>query len=387
MSSQAGNDIRELSAYLLRHWLILLFGGILGALLILFTFFVLIPPTYTAEVQIRISARVPSKVNNYYSLNLEEINAAKARASTCAEALKEPGLYQSLIGENQLSYTVEQLQKKVDITYKPNTEIVSLKVTADTSSEAELLASQLANTIPSFLNYSLRSGSAKIISPKIIASREERSLLLYFAVGFVGGMAAFAAVLLLAQAAFGLVISRDALTQQYNSPVLAELPRRKPLKHQTVLQCIHILQHCSSHQTNPSVIRIVEIGKPRTRSICYDIALKASETSHVLFIDMNSSPIMPAVTDIEKDNPNLSIHIAPLDKPIHELLKNSKTEFSQILIKDSFRKGFFHTDSLLPSEQIVLVVYRDFSLHTQISRCLEVLHLYQLPFLGFICLS
>ena len=344
MASQAGNDVRELASYIFRYWLIILIGGILGALLYWLTFILVIPPMYTAEVQIRISASLPSKVNTYQRLNLEDINAAKARASTCVEVLKEPSLYNTIIRENNLSYTVNQLQKKVSISRKADTEIISLKVTSKTSLEAENLARMFGLKIPVFLNFSLRGGSASVVSPSIIALQEERSSLLLLAVGFVGGISVLVAVLVLVKMILDLVISHDALIQQYGSPVFAEIPKLKVLRKQAVLNCAHTLQSFSSGQSLPSVIRIVEIGKRNNRSsVCYNIALAASKNSHVLLIDLDSSPSMPSIVEIQKKHPNISIYIAPLEQPVHELLEKSQTKFSHILIKDSFRKGSLHT--------------------------------------------
>ena len=120
----AGNDIRSLLTFILRHPLPLAIGGFAGMLSFLLVFGVIFPPAYVAEVQVRISASLPSRVNTTSRLNLEDINAAKARAATCAEVLKEPSLYQTVIQNNNLPYTVEQLQKKVQIVPKDRKSVV-----------------------------------------------------------------------------------------------------------------------------------------------------------------------------------------------------------------------------------------------------------------------
>lgn len=203
----AGNDIRSLLTFILRHPLPLAIGGLAGMLSFLLVFGVIFPPAYVAEVQVRISASLPSRVNTTSRLNLEDINAAKARAATCAEVLKEPSLYQTVIQNNNLPYTVEQLQKKVQIVPKADTEIISLRITARTAQEAKSLAEKFGGTVPNFLSYSVRTGSASAVTSDYIPLEEERlPLWLLTAAGVPLGMGAAVTLMILLKLFLDLVI-------------------------------------------------------------------------------------------------------------------------------------------------------------------------------------
>lgn len=403
MASQAGNDIRSLFAFVLRHPLLLAFGGFGGMLSFLLLFGAVFPPSYVAEVQVRISASLPSRVNTTSRLNLEDINAAKARAATCAEVLKEPSLYQSVIQNNSLPYTVEQLQKKVQIVRKTDTEIISLRITSRSAQEARSLAEQFGRTVPNFLTYSVRTGSASTVTSEYIPLEEDRPpLWLLTAAGLPFGSAAATASMVLWKLLLDLVICREDLLARYDCPVLAEIPEKGPARQRAVGDCAGFLFHLHPHphphphpskpEKRPHVLRLVSLGKNAgMQPVCRALAGAVSQNSGApaLLLSPASAEESPGggePSDIWEYKPNLFLCTLPGRRKVHSFLAGLPPEYAGILIQDSFQKGTFRAAPVQPKEQVVLVVERDRTTHGQIRHCLERLGLLQASVRGIILL-
>ncbi len=391
METRAGSDVRELIMLVLRHPLGLLIGGLAGMLSFLFLFGVFFPPTYTAEVQIRISASLPSRANTTTRLNLEDINAAKARAATCAEVLKGPSLYQSIIHENNLSYTVDQLQKKVKVDRKADTEIVSLKITSKSSQEAKALAEQFSLAAPSFLTFSVRTGSASTVSSNIIPLEDERLPLWALAVlGIPFGGGAFSVLLIAAKMLLDLVVCRDDLVTQYDIPILGEIPSRLLDRQQYVSSCSQVLLHLSERE-GQSMIRLAGLVKPEIfESLAYALAEAIAKNSSVLLIGPQCQPAVAEETPeslVYEHKPGFFRCELPENGNAAELLSSLQAKHPCLLISDSFSRGAPRAIPLQPAEQIVMIVKRDYTAHVQIRRCLEAIRLYRVPVLGFIFIA
>ena len=389
MAAQSGEDIRQLAAFILRHKIIPVFGALVGLILIGIARF-LFPSGYTAIVQIRISTRTPLQEKSSPPLSLEELNAAKTRAATCAEILKSPGFYQSVILNHSLSDTVEQLQKKIEVIHKSDTEIISLQITSNTSEDTGSLASKVELEAPKFLSKTLRTGSANLITSNIITQTDTPSNAALIAMGIFFGAAGSTICLVLFKMSTDLVISGDDLVMQYKSPVLAEIPDRIPFQQQAIENCNQMLHHLIKPTDNPSIIHMIGLGNIKDFSLfCNGLAEAASKISSILLVDTASTSEVsspkgnnnPIVQD-----PDLNICTASLEN-LPDILSKSQMEFRQVLIKDLFQQRMFHTSSLQPLEHIVLVVQRDWAFHSHIRRCLEMIHLLHLPFLGFILLE
>ncbi len=389
MTAQAGEDIRQLAAFILRHKIIPVLGALVGLILIgIIRFF--FPSDYTAIVQIRISTRTPLQEKSSPTLSLEELNAAKTRAATCAEILKSPGFYQSVILNHSLSDTVEQLQRKIEIVHKTDTEIISLKITSNTSEDAGSLASKVELEAPKFLSKTLRTGSANLITSNIITQTDTPSNAALITMGIFFGAASSTICLILFKMSTDLVISGDDLIMQYKSPVLAEIPDKAPFRQQAVENCNQILRHLIKPTDGPSIIRMIGLGKVNDFSLfCDELAESASKISSILFIDTGAAlEVSPSKVNNKPNvqNPNLNIRTASFEN-LSDILSKSQMEFPQILIKDLFEQRIFHASPLQPLEHIVLVVQRDWAFHSHVRRCLEMVHLLHLPFIGFILLE
>lgn len=395
MSSQAENDIRSLLAFVLRHPLVLFVGGFIGMLSFLLLFGVVFPPLYTAEVQIRISASLPSRVNTVTPLNLEDINAAKARAATCAEVLEGPSLYQSIIKHNNLTYSVSELQKKVQVVRKSDTEIISLIISDKSSEKVKILANYFSLSAPNFLMYSVRTGSASTISSDIIPMEDERPpLWLLMLMGIPVGAGSLGVLLIIIKMLLDLVICQEDLSIQYHYPVLAKVSSREFSKKQAA-SCARLMFCLSEQEGGVCCIRIAGFRKTaKLSSLCRKIANSVSGRYSVTVLDpdartefsvkKNLEPVFGADTKFSgnmdsahsctEDDKQMSLEIPP-------------TQYTHILIKDFFQKGIFHTFPLQPSEKVVLVVEQDCTPHSQILHCLECLRLYHASVLGFIFLT
>jgi len=390
----AGNDIRSLLTFILRHPLPLAIGGFAGMLSFLLVFGVIFPPAYVAEVQVRISASLPSRVNTTSRLNLEDINAAKARAATCAEVLKEPSLYQTVIQNNNLPYTVEQLQKKVQIVPKADTEIISLRITARTAQEAKSLAEKFGGTVPNFLSYSVRTGSASAVTSDYIPLEEERlPLWLLTAAGVPLGMGAAVTLMILLKLFLDLVICHEDLTVQYDCPVLADIPEKNPARQRAVSDCAGFLFRRSNAEERSDVIRFVSLGKTtRMQSVCRALtgAVSQNRNAPALLLSTLAAGDSPGddgdPSDIWEYKPNLFLCTLPGRRRVHSFLASLQPEYGSILIQDSFQKGTFRSAPVQPEERVVLVVERDRTTHRQIRRCLERLELAQASVMGIILL-
>lgn len=360
----------------------------------LLVFGVIFPPAYVAEVQVRISASLPSRVNTTSRLNLEDINAAKARAATCAEVLKEPSLYQTVIQNNNLPYTVEQLQKKVQIVPKADTEIISLRITARTAQEAKSLAEKFGGTVPNFLSYSVRTGSASAVTSDYIPLEEERlPLWLLTAAGVPLGMGAAVTLMILLKLFLDLVICHEDLTVQYDCPVLADIPEKNPARQRAVSDCAGFLFRRSNAEERSDVIRFVSLGKTtRMQSVCRALtgAVSQNRNAPALLLSTLAAGDSPGddgdPSDIWEYKPNLFLCTLPGRRRVHSFLASLQPEYGSILIQDSFQKGTFRSAPVQPEEQVVLVVERDRTTHRQIRRCLERLELAQASVMGIILL-
>ena len=336
MTAQAGEDIRQLAAFILRHKIIPVLGALVGLILIgIIRFF--FPSDYTAIVQIRISTRTPLQEKSSPTLSLEELNAAKTRAATCAEILKSPGFYQSVILNHSLSDTVEQLQRKIEIVHKTDTEIISLKITSNTSEDAGSLASKVELEAPKFLSKTLRTGSANLITSNIITQTDTPSNAALITMGIFFGAASSTICLILFKMSTDLVISGDDLIMQYKSPVLAEIPDKAPFRQQAVENCNLRLRHLIKPTDGPSIIRMIGLGKVNDFSLfCDELAESASKISSILFIDTGAAlEVSPSKVNNKPNvqNPNLNIRTASFEN-LSDILSKSQMEFPQLLIKD-----------------------------------------------------
>jgi capsular polysaccharide biosynthesis protein len=131
-------------------WKMLLAAFVLG--LIAFTYFnYFVPKTYTARVKLYVETSAAAKENSYNALS--DYNYATALVNTYVEMLSTNNFYSKLSENLDEKYTAKELSKIVQFKNESDdqqnqTEVFSSIVTANSPTEAKVIADSVADTAP-----------------------------------------------------------------------------------------------------------------------------------------------------------------------------------------------------------------------------------------------
>ena len=223
-------DLLQLFRALWRNALVIILVAILLGGLAFGGTYMFISPTYQATAMMYVNNSTVSVGSTNFSITSGELSAAQSLVDTYIVILKTRTTLEEVIQESGVSYSVDQLSKKISASAVKGTGVFSVTVTSNSPSEAELIANTIAKVLPERIADIIEGSDVRIVDYAIVpAHRSSPSYTKNTAIGGLLGAVLVAGIICLKEI-FGaeadvLIHSSDDLTEMFpDVPVLAVIP-------------------------------------------------------------------------------------------------------------------------------------------------------------------
>lgn len=178
----------------------------------------------TYETTIKLYVEADNKGNSSYN-DLSSYNYAASLVKTYIEMLETNNFYQRVSESFDGEYTMKEIGSMVRFSNESETEVFKATVTADTPTEAKLIADRVSEIAPVIISELNDSANLKIVDKAILPTSPAspnvtRNTLFAFVIGFVGMF-----IYLLIKDLFDVKFKYNSDMTTYNDiPILAAIP-------------------------------------------------------------------------------------------------------------------------------------------------------------------
>ncbi len=224
----ARSDVKEidifklLGAFLKNIWIIILVSLLCAAIAFAYAYF-LITPTYQSSAMMYVNNGSLSVGST--SFNLSDLNASKNLVETYIVILKTRQTLEAVAERAEIDLSYKKLNAMVSASAVNSTEVFRVTVTDTDPERAALIANSIAEVLPERVENIIGGSSVKVVDSAVVPSgKSAPSLPKYTMVGFVIGLLASMAVIVVIQLLDDQVRDESFLTQSFRLPVLASIP-------------------------------------------------------------------------------------------------------------------------------------------------------------------
>lgn len=217
-----------LKALLSKLWLIVLVGFI-TAFIAFGSTKLFIKPTYRCSFS--------AYVNNQHAqtdkitLSNSDIAAAQQLTKTLSYIIRSNTILSASLQSIDSDLSYDAFAKMVSTEIKDETELISVYVVNEDPMEAYNLANAIAKTAPAYMSEIVEGSSMKIVDyPVYSQKRYKPSYVKYALLGFLVGMLAVAAIVVIRCFLDDTVRNEDEIEQRFGLPILGVLPDNASIK-------------------------------------------------------------------------------------------------------------------------------------------------------------
>ena len=213
---------RILGAFLKHIWIIVLVAVLCAAIALAYAYF-FITPKYQSSAMLYVNNGAFSVGKT--SLNLSDLTASKNLVDTYIIILKSRQTLEAVNERAGLDISISVLSRMISASAVNSTEIFRVTVTDTDPERATLIANSIAEVLPQKVEDIIGGSSVKVVYYEVVPSgRSAPSLTRYAMIGFVIGLVATLAVIVVIELLDDQVRDESFLTQSFNLPVLASIP-------------------------------------------------------------------------------------------------------------------------------------------------------------------
>ncbi|MBR3424177.1 MAG: hypothetical protein IKG80_06760 [Clostridia bacterium] len=216
-------DVFKLLGAFLKHiWIIVIVSVLCAAIAFAYAYF-FITPTYQSSTMMYVnngSLSVGSK-----SFNLSDLNASKNLVDTYIVILKSRQTLEAVAERAGLNLPYKQLNAMISASAVNETEVFRVTVTDTDPERAALIANSVSEVLPERVEEIIGGSTVAVVDSAVVPSgKYAPSLTKYTMIGFVIGLIATLAVIVVIELLDDQVRDESFLTQGFNLPVLASIP-------------------------------------------------------------------------------------------------------------------------------------------------------------------
>lgn len=218
-------DLTRLIAALWRRIGAIILAAVIGAAALGAYAATMVTPTYKAKALLYVNNRTLSLNTSTVNISTGEISAATSLVNTYIVILQSRTTLNQVIREANLSYTYDNLLKKISADSVNGTQIFSVSVTSSNPEEAALIANTIAKVLPDKIAEVVDGSSVRVVDYAVTpTTKVSPSLAKYAACGAFLAAFAVCAVVVVVELLDDAIHSEDFVTQTYGIPSLAVIP-------------------------------------------------------------------------------------------------------------------------------------------------------------------
>lgn len=184
-----------------------------------------IAPTYSSSIMLYVNNSSISLNDVGFSISSSDISAAQSLVKTYNVLLKNRTTLERVIDETGVDYTWVELYDMVEASSVNETEIMRVKVTAEDSKEAMIIANGIATVLPQRVTEIVEGTSMEVVDSAIENPLKiAPSLKQYTMVGFILGVFVSLICLVIAALMDNTIHDEDYVLQNYDYAILAKVP-------------------------------------------------------------------------------------------------------------------------------------------------------------------
>ena len=212
---------RILGAFLRHIWIIALVAVLCAAIAFAYAYF-FITPTYQSSTMLYVNN---GSLSIGKSFSISDLNASKNLVDTYIVILKSRTTLEAVAERAELNMSYSTLSRKVSASAVNETEVLRVTVTDTDPERATLIANAIGEVLPERVQTIIGGSKVEVVDSAVIpSSKSAPSLTRYAMIGFVIGLVATLAVIVVIELLDDQVRDESFLTQSFNLPVLASIP-------------------------------------------------------------------------------------------------------------------------------------------------------------------
>ena len=216
-------DVFKLLGAFLKHiWIIVIVSVLCAAIAFAYAYF-FITPTYQSSAMMYVNNGAFSVGKT--SFNLSDLTASKSLVDTYIVILKSRQTMEIVAERAGVNISYKKLNSMVSASAVNSTEVFRVTVTDTDPERATLIANSIAEVLPERVEEIIGGSSVKVVDSAVVPSgKYAPSFTKYTLIGFVIGLIATLAVIVVIELLDDQVRDESFLTQGFNLPVLASIP-------------------------------------------------------------------------------------------------------------------------------------------------------------------
>ncbi|MBR3416542.1 MAG: hypothetical protein IKN36_06760 [Clostridia bacterium] len=212
---------RILGAFLRHIWIIALVAVLCAAIAFAYAYF-FITPTYQSSTMLYVNN---GSLSIGKSFSISDLNASKNLVDTYIVILKSRTTLEAVAERAELNMSYSSLSRKVSAAAVNATEVLRVTVTDTDPERATLIANAIGEVLPERVQTIIGGSKVEVVDSAVIpSSKSAPSFTRYTMIGFVIGLVATLAVIVVIELLDDQVRDESFLTQSFNLPVLASIP-------------------------------------------------------------------------------------------------------------------------------------------------------------------
>ena len=221
VSSADSIDLMQLARMLLRKWFVIVFAGILAAVIGFSYSSFFITPMYRANSTMLVDLR--NSVHD--DLSAEQVNVAQNYVSTFAYIMETNTVLEPVIKELGLNETVSSLASKLQVSEVEDTLLIKISINYPSPSKALAIIKALDKIAPEVINQRITSGYIiEVEAPTVSSSPVTPNITRYTLFGGVVGVIISIAILFVVLLLNNKVRSVAELQSTVDLPLLGVIP-------------------------------------------------------------------------------------------------------------------------------------------------------------------
>ncbi len=217
-------DISHIIKSLFKHIRLIVFSGLLAAVVGLLISTFMISPTYSSFVKLYVNNISDTKGNTGASISTSELSAAQSLVRTYGDILTSRSTLERVIEKADVEYTWKQLSGM--ITYEPsnNTEIVKVTVTCKDPYEAFRIANIIAEVLPVRISEIIEGASMKVVDSALLElEKVGPSVFKHTVIGFIIGIFISAIAVVVLALLDDTIHDEEYVLKTYDYPILGKV--------------------------------------------------------------------------------------------------------------------------------------------------------------------
>ena len=218
-------DVVHILLLLLKRAWLIVFCGVLAAAVGFSIANFAIAPTYSSNIKLYVNNSSISLGNTTFSISSSELTAAQSLVKTYGEILKSRSTLERVIRKTDIDYSWRDLSHMIEYGSSNDTEIMRVTVTCEDPYEASRIANTIAEVLPVRISEIIDGASMEVVDSAIPdLAKVAPSITKYTAVGFLLGVFACVAVLVIFALLDDTIHDEEYVINTYSYPILGKVP-------------------------------------------------------------------------------------------------------------------------------------------------------------------